>query len=866
MAFKEMKPLNSVPDSPEKLFLDLPRRKIPGVLPHQQELMKTYASECINEPDVALQLPTGSGKTLVGLLIGEWRRKKFDEKVVYLVPTKQLVNQVVEQAKDKYGLNVEGFTGPSKDYSKITKANYKSAANIAITTYSSLFNNNPFFNDADVIILDDVHTAENYISALWTVKIERTTAEHAALHAALCVLLKPLIDPLNYTRLRGEVNDITGGTWVDKLSTPDFFAITNEISEILDAHTKGTDLAYSWSMIRDNIKSCHFYFSSQEILIRPLIPPTWTHDAFSKPKQRIYMSATLGAGGDMERLVGRGPIKRLPVPDGMDKHGVGRRFFIFPEMTLSTDGEKKLRYDLMEQTQRSLFLVPNTKLRDEIETDIIDNLGYGVFSATDIQETKASFLEAESAAVVMANRYDGVDFPGDDCRLMFIEGLPRATNIQEKFLMSRMGANALFNERIQTRVLQAIGRCTRSLEDYSAVVVSGEELPDYLADKKRCKYFHPELQAEIKFGIEQSMGATTKDVIDNLKIFLDNGQEWEKASQQIVAYRKDMTQEPFPALSELQNVVIDEISYQKNIWQKDYEAALVSADKILSVIKDPELRGYRALWHYLAGSAAWLDVNSGGNESLTKRAQDEFIRAKEAAPQVSWLVPLSRYTGKSKDENEIIDEMILEQVERIETVLSSLGSSYERKYSEREKDILGGLLSDDTKKFENAHKLLGEMLGFESDNKETDGSPDPWWISSNICLVFEDHSGANTESSLDVTKARQVSLHPKWIRDNVPSASKANIFPVLITPVKNVKIAAVSFLDDVLLWNLNDFQEWAKGALAVIRKLRTTFTEPGDLIWRDSAVKELKHNNFDANSIVNTLKKNKAKAILNPVK
>src|SRR5436309_11544071 len=37
----------------------------------------------------------------------------------------------------------------------------------------------------------------------------------------------------------------------------------------------------------------------------------------------------------------------------------------------------------------------------------------------------------------------------------------------------------LFNERVQTRVLQAIGRCTRSLADYSAVVVSGEELPSY---------------------------------------------------------------------------------------------------------------------------------------------------------------------------------------------------------------------------------------------------------------------------------------------------------------------------------------------------------------------------------------------------
>jgi hypothetical protein len=40
-------------------------------------------------------LPTGSGKTLVGLLIGEWLRRKNKERVVFLCPTRQLVNQVI---------------------------------------------------------------------------------------------------------------------------------------------------------------------------------------------------------------------------------------------------------------------------------------------------------------------------------------------------------------------------------------------------------------------------------------------------------------------------------------------------------------------------------------------------------------------------------------------------------------------------------------------------------------------------------------------------------------------------------------------------------------------------------------------------
>lgn len=116
MAFKKAPPPTDVPASPDKLFLALPRRKIPDVLPHQREVLRRYSSDAIGLADVALQLPTGSGKTLVGLLIAEWRRRKNSERIVYLCPTRQLVNQVVEQASEKYGLTVLGFSGRIRDY------------------------------------------------------------------------------------------------------------------------------------------------------------------------------------------------------------------------------------------------------------------------------------------------------------------------------------------------------------------------------------------------------------------------------------------------------------------------------------------------------------------------------------------------------------------------------------------------------------------------------------------------------------------------------------------------------------------------------------------------------------------------------
>src|SRR5271169_3585781 len=130
MAFKKPTLQASIPESPDQLFRDLPRRKHASLYDHQGQVLRTYVSKALRAPDVALQLPTGSGKTLVGLLLAEWRRRKFRERVVYLCPTRQLVNQVAEEASTKCGLSVEVFTGRIKNYTPAAKAAYVGAERV----------------------------------------------------------------------------------------------------------------------------------------------------------------------------------------------------------------------------------------------------------------------------------------------------------------------------------------------------------------------------------------------------------------------------------------------------------------------------------------------------------------------------------------------------------------------------------------------------------------------------------------------------------------------------------------------------------------------------------------------------------------
>ena len=71
MAFKRLATQAAVADGPDSLFHDLPRRRHTSLFDHQGHILRTYMAHGIEAPDVALQLPTGSGKTRVGLRLAE---------------------------------------------------------------------------------------------------------------------------------------------------------------------------------------------------------------------------------------------------------------------------------------------------------------------------------------------------------------------------------------------------------------------------------------------------------------------------------------------------------------------------------------------------------------------------------------------------------------------------------------------------------------------------------------------------------------------------------------------------------------------------------------------------------------------------
>lgn len=314
-------------------------------------------------------------------------------------------------------------------------------------------------------------------------------------------------------------------------------------------------------------------------------------------------------------------------------------------------------------------------------------------------------------------------------------------------------------------------------------------------------------------------------------------------------------------MAELQEVVSDEINYQKAMWKSDYTDALYYSEKVIGKLLSDELKGYRALWHYLGGNCAYFNaLYSSGNESYMQKARDHYSTSKKATTGIPWLVNLSKYQPTKVVEEYEDKDIILNQIENIEKNFVRLGTLHDRKYAQKESEILSGLESNQT--FENAHKELGNILGFDSYKVENDASPDPYWIIENLCIVFEDHAGADENSALSANKARQVSSHPDWIIKNTDLDDTAIIISVLITPVKKVSIGGESFTKNFSYWELKEFKKWAHNALSILREMRKSFVEAGDLSWRSEAVNILEKNHLDMMSLINHFKDNVASKYL----
>jgi len=751
------------PRDVESLFGELPRsRQAAGALwSHQADQLRTYNERHVSAPDVALELPTGSGKTLVGLLVGEWRRQALDERIVYACPTKQLAHQVALAAVDQ-GVPVRELTGRSKAWSGRDVSDYVQGSALAVTTYSHIFNSNSRFADADAVIFDDAHAAEGYVAEAWAVSVPKSDKAFTL----LIDVLRPSLDDHLLTRMTERGADPANRSEVHLIPVSTVARHLTDLGSVLASSLQG-DAAYRYGMVRESLLSCLFYVSRQGWYIRPMVPPTFQHQAFTGPGQRLYLSATLGDAGELERAFGRSPIARVPVPPAWEKTGSGRRFFVFPEVaSFDVLDDKDLDIETAEQEQepksdallpllaaidpKRLLLTPDADGAAEL-ADFIRTPPSGRINASDSDGVE-TFKASKAATLLAPSRYDGMDLAGDSCRLTVLSGLPKASHLQDQFFESKLRAGDVLAERIRTRVVQGAGRCTRGPQDWAVIVVHGQELLRYFSNRNNTSAMPVEMQAEIEFGLRASRSSFS-NVLALAQSALAQDQDWRENGEPALADARQRAERQPPALAaELSSSAGREIKAWQAAWIGDWEGAANAAVEVVEGLASPSARPYRALWSYLA--SAWFALSAQyGNEAGSRRAADLLKTAHKAAGGSTWLreiEPLpSGYAVREKSDEDAIENVI----RRLNGPLKSAVT-----FAGRAKTMLVDLARTDAGPYELALVELGYLLGADSFKPKGQGRTDAAWLWDELWITVEAKSEQTTEM-LSMDYVRKANTH-----------------------------------------------------------------------------------------------------------
>jgi hypothetical protein len=274
MVFKRRTPAPATPDDPEHLYLVLAQTNT-GPLAlwlHQGDVLRAWHGQYRNASDVAIELPTGAGKTLVGGLIADYQRRAAGERVAYLCPTRQLARQSAA-ALDGYGIPTALLIGRVASWNAADRARYSSADAVAVSVYSHLFNSNPALDNAQMLVLDDAHAAEGYVAGPWSLEITRGESAYTDVLSTLA----DAFDPLVVDRLRTENPDNQYLATVYLASPVGVAAHAAQLEQVLAAAAATKTISeaarHAMKLLAGRLDRSMVYISYRRLLIRPLVPP-----------------------------------------------------------------------------------------------------------------------------------------------------------------------------------------------------------------------------------------------------------------------------------------------------------------------------------------------------------------------------------------------------------------------------------------------------------------------------------------------------------------------------------------------------------------------------------------------------------------
>lgn len=615
--------------------------------PQQLAVLKEYGERRSAQSDLGIELPTGAGKTLVALLIADFALER-GQRVAYLSGTRQLGNQVMAQIAKLPGLDARQFVG--RNYPGADLLAYNQAQAIGVMNYWVYFNSSPKVEPADVIIFDDAHLAEQALSNMFTLRIPREGASATALFQTICDAISQS-SPQSYPLLPALRDGlVAAATAPEFISFFDWERVAKIVSDSIDSsdYTEEDSSAhFAWRAIKANLVRCGVLVGPSAIEIRPYHIPTQTVPSYTKSRERVYLSATLGQTGDIQRRLGAQQIftisPAVEAPQALSR--LGKRAFLInpgPEKALAepawTFAMEQVEMAAKSGGGRVAWLCASTPEADEIQSRL-NQRGHNVFR---LKQGDDGAVERWStmpfAHLVTAGRFDGLDFPDDVCRLVIVPSVPAASTEFERFVVAYLGDATYMRYRVGQRVTQALGRANRTPTDAALYLGLDPGFGAALADPSVHAALGQDVRAAVSAGIDLH-GRSWQLTKDAAAKFWEEIDEPSPASTSPVP---SSTRRVRPGRQLGTPASVDsapfEVSATTSLWLGAFERASENAENAATVLKESGEVEHAAFWTYIKAHSLF-----------SQRSADSGVKAKAAlqsavdsAPQTAWFVRLQR--------------------------------------------------------------------------------------------------------------------------------------------------------------------------------------------------------------------------------
>lgn len=470
---------------PIALFHALDRKTSHTTLRPPQESALKEANARRTQRDLVLKMPTGTGKSTVGLLYLRAKGAELRRPVVYLCPTVQLVGQVLEES-ERLGVKSYHYASGSPH----PESSCMAGDAIIVCTYDKLFNALTTFDRTDVditpaaIVLDDAHAGIEEIRDAFSLRI--TSKETVG--GLLKILDGPAraYSPSYWDDLR------SGRPGVNSVEIP-YWSWRGVVGAVSDAISGDTTLKFAYPFLRDILRWCRCIVDATGIEIVPPVPPVRAVRAYRESSHRMFMSATLADDSVLVRELGCDPAAALK-PIAPAPGSFGERLVLVPSLIdASLDLDWVRRYCAVVSKKWNVAVLCSSE-RDAIRWR---DHGATVVKGDQVADAVRQLRDGRLKFVAFANRYDGVDLPDDACRILVLDGMPSGQGIAAAHDGAIRGS---FQHRVAYRIEQGMGRAVRSNADYAVVILAGPNLASFTAKPEVRQQMSADARAQIELA------------------------------------------------------------------------------------------------------------------------------------------------------------------------------------------------------------------------------------------------------------------------------------------------------------------------------------------------------------------------------